>query len=441
MRAVELIQKKRDAGTHTREEIFFLVEQYTRDLIPDYQMAAWLMAVYLRGLTPAETTDLTEAMLRSGQVLDFSDLPGIKVGKHSTGGVGDKTSLVIAPVAAAAGVRVPMISGRGLGHSGGTLDKLEAIPGFNVNLSLTEFRRALDQVGCALIGQTKEIAPADKKIYALRDVTATVASIPLITGSILSKKLAEGSEALVLDVKVGAGAFMKDEESATRLAESMRAIGTRMGKRVVVLLTDMDQPLGRAAGNALEVVEAVETLQGSGPDDFRAICRELGAWMLHLGGQAASVEQGRERYNELIRSGAAAEKFRQIIAQQGGDARVVDDTGRLPQARQRQDVLAPAGGFLARMETERIGWATMALGAGRQRVDDSVDPAAGLILHKKVGDPVAAREPLATLHFNQPEKLAEAQRWLEGAFVLAPEPPPARPLILKTLAPPAAGLA
>jgi pyrimidine-nucleoside phosphorylase len=434
MRAVELIQKKRDAGTHSREEIFFLIEQYTRDLIPDYQMAAWLMAVYLRGLTPAETADLTEAMLRSGEVLDFSDLPGAKVDKHSTGGVGDKTSLVIAPVAAAAGIRVPMISGRGLGHSGGTLDKLEAIPGFTVNLTLAEFRRAVDEVGCALIGQTQEIAPADKKLYALRDVTATVASIPLITGSILSKKLAEGIDALLLDVKVGAGAFMKDEESATRLAESMRAIGTRMGKRVVALLTGMDQPLGRAAGNALEVVEAVETLHGGGPDDFRALCRELGAWMLHLGGQAASIEQGRGRYEELIRSGAAAEKFRQIIARQGGDPGVVDDTGRLPQARQRQEVLAPTGGFLARMETERIGWATMALGAGRQRVEDSVDSAVGLVLHKKVSDPVEAGEPLATLHFNEPQKLTEAQRWLQGAFVLAPEPPPAQPLILNTFA-------
>lgn len=434
MRAAELIQKKRDAGLHTREEIFFLVNEYTRGALPDYQMSAWLMAVFFRGLTPAETADLTEAMLQSGQVLDFSDLPGAKVDKHSTGGVGDKTSLVVAPVAAAAGVLVPMISGRGLGHSGGTLDKLEAIPGFRVGLTLAEFRGALAEVGCALIGQTKEIAPADKKIYALRDVTATVESIPLITASILSKKLAEGIDGLVLDVKVGRGAFMKTLERATELAESMRAIGTRMGKRVVALLTDMDQPLGRAAGNALEVAEAVETLHGRGPEDHNQVCRELTAWMLHLSGQAGSVAQGRARYEELIRSGAAAEKFRQIIARQGGDPRVVDEPARLPQARHRQDWPAPANGYLAQMETERLGWAAMELGAGRARVEDSVDPAVGLVFHKKVGDRVEAGEPLATLHYNQAEKLAEAGRWLEGAFVIAAAAPKPRPLLWKTLA-------
>jgi pyrimidine-nucleoside phosphorylase len=434
MRALELIQKKRDAGILTREEIFFLIERYTHNDIPDYQMAAWLMAVYWRGLNPRETTDLTEAMLRSGEVLDFSDLPGAKVDKHSTGGVGDKPSLVIAPTAAAGGLRVPMISGRGLGHSGGTLDKLEAIPGFNINLTLAEFRRALAEVGCALIGQTKEIAPADKKLYALRDLTATVGNIPLIVGSILSKKLAEGIDALVLDVKFGSGAFMKDPEDAERLAELMRAIGTRMGKRVVALLTDMDQPLGRMAGNALEVGEAIETLHGGGPEDLQQLCRELTAWMFHLGGQAASLEQGREKYSELIRSGAAAKKFQEIIELQGGDPRVVDDTGRLPQARQRKPVPAPASGFLSKMETERVGWATMMLGAGRQRVEDAIDPAVGVVFHKKVGERVEAGEPLLTLHYNQAERLAEAEPWLEGACTVTPQPPPPRPLILKTLA-------
>ena len=434
MRAAELIRKKRDAGTLTREEILFLIEQYTRGSIPDYQMAAWLMAVYFRGMTPAETAELTEAMLGSGEVLDLSALPGAKVDKHSTGGVGDKTSLVLAPVVAAAGILVPMISGRGLGHTGGTLDKLEAIPGFNVRLSLPEFRRALAEVGCGLIGQTEEIAPADKKLYALRDVTSTVESIPLITASILSKKLAEGIDALVLDVKVGAGAFMKDADSATQLAESMRAIGTRMGKRVVALLTAMDQPLGRAVGNALEVVEAMETLKGGGPEDFRSLCRELSAWMLVLGKTAATVEEGRARYDELIRSGAAAEKFRRIIARQGGDPRVVDEPGHLPQVRQREDFVARGRGYLARIEAERIGWAAMALGAGRQRVEDTVDPAVGLLLYKKVGDRVEAGEPLATVHFNHPEKLADARRWLEGAFTLAPTAPKPAPLIVKTLA-------
>jgi pyrimidine-nucleoside phosphorylase len=434
MRPVELIQKKRDGGSLTGEEIRFLIESYTLGDIADYQMAAWLMAVYFRGQSAEETAHLTEAMLRSGEVLDLSALSGRKVGKHSTGGVGDKTSLVIAPVAAAAGVRVPMISGRGLGHSGGTLDKLESIPGFNVNLSLAEFRRAVEEVGCGLIGQTKEIAPADKKLYALRDLTATVASIPLITASILSKKLAEGTDGLVLDVKVGSGAFMKDEENATALAESMRVIGTHMGRRVVVLLTDMDQPLGRTAGNALEVVETVETLQGGGPEDFCNLCRELSAWMIHLGGQADTLEDGRARYDELIRSGAGATKFQEIIERQGGDPRVVDDPQRLPQAREREDMLAPADGFLARMETERMGWGTMALGAGRQRLDDMIDPAVGVIFHKKVGDSVRAGEPLATLHYNQPNRLAEAQRWFEGAFVVEAQAPAPRPLILKTLA-------
>lgn len=434
MRAAELIQKKRDAGEHTREEISFLVENYTRGAIPDYQMAAWLMGVYLRGMSAAETALLTEAMLHSGEVLDFSDLPGPKVDKHSTGGVGDKTSLVIAPVVAAAGVYVPMISGRGLGHSGGTLDKLEAIPGFRVGLTLAEFRRAVAEVGCGLIGQTQEIAPADKKIYALRDLTATVASIPLITASILSKKLAEGIDALVLDVKVGCGAFMKDLVSATALAESMRAIGTRMGKRVVALLTTMDQPLGRAAGNALEVAEGVETLCGGGPEDLRTLCRELSAWMLLLGKKAASVEEGRERYDALIRSGAAAEKFRQIITQQGGDPRVVDEPARLPQARYQRAWPAPAAGYLARMETERLGWAAMELGAGRLRVEDAVDPAVGFVFHMKLGERAEAGEPLLTAHFNDEQKWAEAQRWLEGSFSLsqtASEPPP---LIWKTLA-------
>ena len=435
MRADDLIRKKRDAQTLTREEIFFLIEQYTRDAVPDYQMAAWLMAVFLRGMTPAETADLTEAMMRSGQVLAWTDLPGAKVDKHSTGGVGDKASLVIAPVVAAAGVLVPMISGRGLGHTGGTLDKLEAIPGFNVRLTLTEFRRMLAEVGCALIGQTAEIAPADRKLYALRDVTGTVESIPLITASILSKKLAEGIDGLVLDVKVGSGAFMKDLDSARRLAHSMREIATRMGKRVVALLTQMDQPLGRAVGNALEVAEAVAALKGEGPDDLRQLCRELCAWMLVLGGKAAGHEQGRARFDELIRSGAAAEKFRQIIARQGGDPRVVDDPGRLPQARQRQDFVAPGEGYLARMDAERIGRAAMALGAGRARAEDAIDPAVGLVVHKKVGDRVERGEPLATLYFNREERLADAQARLEAAFSLAPAPPASAPLIFETLAP------
>lgn len=435
MRAQELIRKKRNAGTLTRDEIHFLIQQYTCDSLPDYQMAAWLMAVYFRGMTPQETADLTEAMMRSGQVLDLSELPGVKVDKHSTGGVGDKVSLVVAPVVAAAGVPVPMISGRSLGHSGGTLDKLEAIPGFSVNLSLAEFRRALAEVGCALIGQTNEIAPADKKIYALRDLTGTIESVPLITASILSKKLAEGIEALVLDVKVGSGAFMKDLESARRLAESLREIGARMGKRVVALLTRMDQPLGCAVGNALEVEEAVATLHGEGPRDLRDLCQELAAWMLFLAGVVPALKQGRERFEELIRSGAAAKKFQQIITRQGGDPSVVDDPKRLPQARKHQELAAQDKGYLAGTNAERIGWAAMALGAGRTRLEDAIDPAVGLLVRKKVGERVERGEPLATLYFNDERRLAGARAELAEAFVISSAPPAPVPLIFETLAP------
>ena len=323
MRVVDLIRRKRDAAELLPEEIRYLIDGYTRGDIPDYQMSAWLMAAYLRGLNGAETAALTEAMLYSGQVLDFSDVPGRKVDKHSTGGVGDKTSLIIAPIVAAAGVRVPMISGRGLGHTGGTLDKLESIPGFRVNLSLAEFRRALETVGCALIGQTAEIAPADKKMYALRDVTGTVENRSLICASIMSKKLAEGIDALVLDVKVGSGAFLKTEADATLLAELMVETGRRMGKQVVALLTDMDQPLGRTAGNAMEVQESIEVLSGAGPADLRELCLVLAAWMLLLGERVKSVEEGKGVAAEMIASGRAREKFREIVRQQGGDARVV----------------------------------------------------------------------------------------------------------------------
>src|SRR6202163_966911 len=300
MRAVDLIRKKRDSGEHSREEIEFLISGYTHGEIPDYQIAAWLMSAWIRGLSRTETTALTQAMLHSGEVLDLSSLPTKKVDKHSTGGVGDKTSLVLAPLVAAAGIAVPMISGRGLGHTGGTLDKLEAIPGFNVNLSVSEFRHVLEKCGCAMIGQTAEIAPADRKLYALRDVTGTVESPYLICASIMSKKLAEGIDALVLDVKTGSGAFMKSEKDAAFLAELMVETGERMGKQVVALITDMDQPLGRMIGNALEVVEAVEILRGEGPKDLRELCFELAAWMLHLGGVSHTVAEGKQQSAKLI---------------------------------------------------------------------------------------------------------------------------------------------
>ncbi len=433
MYAPDLIRKKRDAGTLSREEITFLIESYTRRQIPDYQMSAWVMAVFLQGMTPEETAHLTEAMLNSGKVVDFSDVPGGKVDKHSTGGVGDKTSLVIAPVVAAAGVRVPMISGRGLGHTGGTLDKLESIPGFTVGLTLEEFRRAVAEIGCGLIGQTEEIAPADRKLYALRDVTSTVESVPLITASILSKKLAEGIDALVMDVKVGSGAFMKDMESARELAQSLQTIGARMGKRVVALLTDMDQPLGNAVGNALEVTEAVETLKGKGPEDFNDLCRELSAWMLLLGKAVPDLDAGRKKYDEQIQSGAGAKKFQEIIARQGGDPAVVDAPGKLPQAKEQVEFAAGKSGYIIRIETERIGRAAMALGAGRARVEDSIDPAVGLVLHKKLGDKVEAGEPLATLHINRSDTLPEVQEWLGPAFQFGSHPPERAPLVRETI--------
>src|SRR5271155_2288632 len=320
MRAVDLIRKKRDSGEHSREEIDFLISGYTRGDIPDYQMAAWLMATWIRGLNRAETAALTEAMLYSGEVINLDRIPGKKVDKHSTGGVGDKTSLVLAAVAAAGGLMVPMISGRGLGHTGGTLDKLESIPGFSVNLSIERFREVLAACGCAMIGQTAEIAPADRLLYSLRDVTGTVESPYLICASIMSKKLAEGIDGLVLDVKTGSGAFMKTEEDAAFLAELMVETGKRMGKKVVALITDMDQPLGLRVGNALEVEEVIDVLRGEGPEDLRQLCLELAGWMFHLGGRAATIADAKTLAGELIQSGQALEKFREMVALQGGNA-------------------------------------------------------------------------------------------------------------------------
>ncbi len=434
MRVVDLIRRKRDSGELTREEIEFLIAGYTHGEIPDYQMAAWLMAVLLRGMTKAELAALTEAMLHSGQTLDFSDLPARKVDKHSTGGVGDKTSLVIAPVVAAGGLLVPMISGRGLGHSGGTLDKLESIPGFNVNLSLAEFRRVLRTCGCALIGQTAEIAPADKKIYALRDVTSTVESPNLICASIMSKKLAEGIDALVLDVKTGSGAFMKKEEDAVYVAELMCETGRRMGKRVVALITDMDQPLGRKAGNSLEVEESIEVLRGGGPDDLRELCLELSAWMFYLGGRTASVAEGKKVAAEMIATGRAHDKFREIVRLQGGDAKVVDDTSRLPHARHTVDVPSRADGYIAGTQCENFGVACVVLGGGREKKEDSIDPAVGLVFHKKVGERVRRGEPLCTIHYNSDARLPEARQLIEQSYSIASAAPVgARPLVHRVI--------
>ncbi len=415
-RAIDVIRKKRDGYELSRAEIEYLVNAYTRGDTADYQVAAWLMAVVWRGMTRAETAALTDAMLHSGDVLDLSALAGKKVDKHSTGGVGDKTSLVLAPLVAAAGVKVPMISGRGLGHTGGTLDKLEAIPGFNVNLPVAQFRHVLETCGCAMIGQTAEIAPADRKLYALRDVTGTVESPYLICASIMSKKLAEGIDALVLDVKTGSGAFMKNKKDAVFLAELMVETGERMGKQVIALITDMDQPLGRMVGNALEVIEVVDILRGEGPEDLRDLCLELAGWMLHLGGVADSVVEGKKQSEKLIASGAALNKFRQMVELQGGNVRAIDDRKLLPQAQHARTITSAASGYVASVQCEQVGTAGVILGGGRERKEDAVDPAVGIVLQKKVGDFVSAGEALATIHYNSEVRAAGALRLLEQSF-------------------------
>ncbi len=429
MRAVDVIQRKRDGAELGRDEIEFFVRAYTAGDIPDYQASALAMAVFFRGMTPPETVALTEAMMRTGEVLDLQDLPGPKVDKHSTGGVGDKTSLILGPLAAACGVTVPMISGRGLGHTGGTLDKLESIPGFRVGLSLAEFRNVLRKAGIGLIGQTPEIAPADRKLYALRDVTATVESLPLISASIMSKKMAEGIDALVLDVKTGDGAFLKPFEQSKALAETMVAIGRGMGKKVAALITDMEQPLGRAVGNALEVAESVETLKGRGPKDLESLSIELAAWMVQLGGVTPGLEVARRKVRDALASGAGLRKFQEVIDLQGGDPRVCDDLGVLPKARETVDLKAPRDGRVAAIACRSVGHAAMLLGAGREKVDSRIDPAVGLVLHKKVGDLVVEGEPMLTLHVNDRQRLGEALHLLGDAIRIAPEAPAATPLI------------
>jgi pyrimidine-nucleoside phosphorylase len=433
MRAVDIIRKKRDAAELSREEIEFLIQGATRDTIPDYQIAAWLMAVVWRGMTSAELAALTEAMLHSGKVIDFTDVPGMKVDKHSTGGVGDKTSLVVAPVVAAGGVRVPMISGRGLGHTGGTLDKLESIPGFHVNLSLGEFRNVLEKCGCALIGQTPEIAPADKKLYALRDVTATVESPYLICASIMSKKMAEGIDALVLDVKTGNGAFMKKQADAEYLAQLMVETATRMGKKSVALITDMEQPLGRKIGNALEVEECIEILNGRGPEDLRVLCDELSAWMFMLGGRTKTVEEGRNLAAEMIASGRARDTFREVIRLQGGDPVIVDNPARLPRAKQVAHLDASRAGVVTAIHCEQVGVASMMLGGGRERKEDAVDPAVGLVLAAKVGDAVEPGATLCDVHYNDGSQLATVMNLLAESFEIGEKQPHISPLVRKVI--------
>ena len=431
MRVVDIIRKKRDGHELTDEEIRFIVQGYTRATFPDYQMSAWLMAVLLRGMSGKEIATLTEAMLESGVTLDWSELPGKKVDKHSTGGVGDKTSLILAPIVAAGGLLVPMISGRGLGHTGGTLDKLESIPGFNVNLAPDKMREVLSKCGMVLVGQTEKIVPADKKMYALRDVTGTVESPALICASIMSKKIAEGIDALVLDVKTGSGAFMKKEEDAVHLAELMVETGVRMGKRMVALITDMDQPLGLYVGNALEVTECVDVLRGGGPADLRDLSVELAAWMFYLGEKTASVEEGRKLARRAIQDGSAFEKFCELASLQGGDPATLRDPKKLPQARNRREVRSRSAGNVQAIDCEQVGIASLVLGGGREKKEDAIDPAVGIVLHKKIGDAVAQNEPICTFHFNSDARLSEAESLIHSSYRIEAAKAPSRGKLIR----------
>ncbi|MGA2270028.1 MAG: thymidine phosphorylase [Bryobacteraceae bacterium] len=433
MRTVDLIQRKRDGEELAPEEIEFLVEGYTNGDIPDYQMSSFLMAVFFSGMSDREVSRLTECMLRSGDTVDLSSIPGVKVDKHSTGGVGDKTSLIVAPLAAAAGVVVPMMSGRALGHTGGTLDKLESIPGLRTNLTAEEFEKQLSELGLCFIGQTDRLAPADRKLYALRDVTATVESIPLISSSIMSKKLAEGVDALVLDVKVGSGAFMKKQVDARRLAQMMVGIGRRMDKRVQALITDMSQPLGYAIGNALEVMEASQTLQNAGPTDLTKLSIELAARMIYLGKRAGSLDEARRLAEEKLVDGSGYRKFKQVVAAQGGNPQALDKFELLPNATGLREVASPRGGYVSSIDAEDIGAASNMIGAGRDKKDDAIDPAVGIILEVKAGEKVEAGSVLCRLYYTKEDRVEEAAEMVEDAFRISAQKPEERELILEVV--------
>jgi pyrimidine-nucleoside phosphorylase len=434
MRAVDLIRHKRDGGTLARADIDAFVAAVTNETLPDYQTAALLMAICIRGMTAGETAALTDAMVRSGVRVSYPDLSGVPVDKHSTGGVGDKTSLILAPLAAACGALVPMMSGRGLGHTGGTLDKLEAIPGFRTALTLEELTRAVGTIGCAMIGQTAEIAPADRRLYALRDVTGTVESIPLISASIMSKKIAEGIGGLVLDVKTGDGAFMKTEERSRALADSLVAIGEASGVRTEALITRMDAPLGRAVGNSNEVIESIETLKGRGPRDLETLSVLLAARMLVVAGIEGDDESAEARVRRALASGAGVEKFREVIAHQGGDPRVIDDYSRLPAAPDRVDVPAPRAGYVSALRAEAIGRAAVALGAGRSRLEDVIDPGVGITVVARRGDRVAAGEPILVVHHRAGAGIDEALALLSHAVDVSDETPSEAPIVVARIA-------
>ncbi|MFQ5798030.1 MAG: thymidine phosphorylase, partial [Bacteroidota bacterium] len=401
----EILRKKRDGKKLSQEELRSFILPYVSGRIPDYQMSAFLMAVYFRGMDFDETVSLTDVMLHSGEVVDLSHVPRLKVDKHSTGGVGDKISLILAPIVAACGIPVPMISGRGLGHTGGTLDKLESIPGFRTNLSIEEYRAVIAEIGLVMIGQTRSIAPADKKLYALRDVTGTVESIPLIAGSIMSKKLAEGIDALVLDVKTGSGAFMRNPDDALQLAKTLVAIGKQYGKKTVGFLTRMDEPLGYAVGNWLEIAESVHCLRGEGHPELMELTYVLAGAMIMLGGKATTIEAGIEIAREVLKSGKAYQKFLELVKRQGGDASVVENLESYPVSKLSMEVKSPERGYVASMDACGVGLVSCALGAGRTKLEEKVDPKAGIVFKKKVGDPVDIGDPLAILYTDKEEVL------------------------------------
>jgi pyrimidine-nucleoside phosphorylase len=433
MRTVDLIHRKRDGEELSAEEITFLIDSYTRDEIPDYQMAAFLMATYFSGMSDHEVAAMTECMLGSGETIDLSGVPGVKVDKHSTGGVGDKTSLIAAPLAAAAGVVVPMISGRALGHTGGTLDKLEAIPGFRTNLSLEELRDHLVRYKLAFIGQSADIAPADGKLYALRDATATVESIPLIASSIMSKKLAEGLDGIVLDVKVGSGAFIKRQVDARRLAQLMVGIARRADKRAQALITDMNQPLGYAVGNALEIMEVSQVLLNAGPTDLTRLSLELAARMIYLGKAAPSLDEAREIAQSKLLDGSGYRKFKEVIQAQGGNPQVLDRFELLPNATGVREITSPRAGYVSAIDAEDIGLASSMIGAGRDRKEDAIDPAVGVILEVKTGQKVDAGAVLCRIYYTRDDRLEDAAQMVEDAFRISAQAPESRELILEVV--------
>ena len=433
MRAVDIIQKKKEGRVLSKEEISFLVKGFTHNNIPEYQMSAFLMACCFMPLNFQETLQFTHEMLHSGKTFDFSDIPFKKIDKHSTGGVGDKTSLILAPIVACYDIAVPMISGRGLGHTGGTVDKLESIPGFKMNLTFEEFQDNLKTLHFSMMGQTKDIAPADAKMYALRDVTATVECIPLIAASIMSKKLAEGIDGLVLDVKFGHGAFMQKLKDATELAKWLVKIGESSGKKTIALVTDMNQPLGNKIGNSLEIEETIEVLQGHGPKDLIDLSLTLSGTMLTLGGISRSVKEGVSLSQKAIHNGKALQKFKELIQRQGGDVRVIDSFSYLPSAKYTFEFLAPKAGFLAKINARNVGKAASVLGCGRETITDAIDPSVGFILHKKVGAKVQKKDILLTIRYNDEKKLAASMVELTQVFEITPKKPSSMPLIQKVL--------